>query len=249
MIEAAGACAPFHLSPFTRNNRLGALRRLLRSLWEDNGAPKLDTAVPRTATPRPRAVTATREEIDALKTHAPADLRLFIALCADLAIRSGTAVKLTPAEYDAQRGTLRFSTKKGARVALPVTAELAELLALCDPKNPEPFITQTRKRLRPHCAQNMQGTVVSARQLRQELKALRLALGITRKLVPHDMRRTTAVSYYKLTRNLRKVQTLLGHSSLQATIWYLDNDMEDVDLADLESIKRPFLVQQKEKSA
>ena len=93
VIEAAAACAPANLSPLTRNNRLASLRRILRSLWEDNGAPKLDSSVPRTATPRPRAVTATREEIDALKTHAPADLRLFIALCADLAIRSGTAVR------------------------------------------------------------------------------------------------------------------------------------------------------------
>lgn len=225
------------------------MRRILRAVWEENGAPKLDGAVPRTATPRPRAVTATREEIDALKTHAPADLRLFIALCADLAIRSGTAVRISPADYDATRRTLRFSTKKGARVALPVTAEVAELLALCDSHNPEPFITQTRKRLRPNCARNMKSQVVSARQLREELKALRLNLGITRKLVPHDMRRTTAVGYYKLTRNLRKVQTLLGHSSLQATIWYLDNDMEDVDVADLEAIKRPFLVSRKEKSA
>ena len=95
----------------------------------------------------------------------------------------------------------------------------------------------------------MRGNTVSARQLRAELRALRLSLGITRKLVPHDMRRTTAVSYYKLTRNLRKVQTLLGHSSLQATIWYLDNDIEDVDVADLEEIKRPFLVARKEQTA
>ena len=128
VIEAAAACAPANLSPFTRNNRLASLRRILRSLWEDNGAPKLDSSVPRTATPRPRAVTATREEIDALKTHAPADLRLFIALCADLAIRSGTAVRISPAEYDPARGTLRFTTKKGARVAIPVTAEVAGAL-------------------------------------------------------------------------------------------------------------------------
>jgi len=216
-------------------------------LWEEAGAPKLDTNVPRTATPRPRAVTATREEIVALKTHAPDDLRLFIALCADLAIRSGTAVRISPSEYDATRGTLRFSTKKGARVALPVTAEVAELFALCDIHNPEPFITQTRKRLHPNCAGKMKSAIVRASHLRAELKLLRLSLGITRKLVPHDMRRTTAVNYYKLTRNLRKVQTLLGHSSLQATIWYLDNDIEDVDLEDLETIKRPYIVPRKER--
>ena len=67
--------------------------------------------------------------------------------------------------------------------------------------------------------------------------------------MPHDLRRTTAVTYYKLTRNLRKVQTLLGHSSLQATIWYLDNDLEDVDLADLEAIKKPFIAWRKDKTA
>jgi integrase len=248
VIEAASLCAPSHLSLYTRYNRLGALRRMLRALWEEEGCEKLDGHVPISSRPRPRAVIASEDEMAELKSHAPDDLRLFIVLCSDLAIRSGTAVKISPAQYDRIRGTLRFSTKKGARVALPVTGELTELFNLCDLRNPEPFLTQIRKRLRPHCRFQMKGLVVKAATFRAELKKLALSLGITRKLVPHDMRRTTAVAYYKLTRNLRKVQTLLGHSSLQATIWYLDNDLEDVDLADLETIKRPFLVR-KEKIA
>lgn len=222
---------------------------MLRYLWEEAGAPKLDTYVARSSTPRPRSVTATRDEIETLKNHAPDDLRLFILLCADLAIRSGTAVKISPAEYDAARATLRFSTKKGARVALPVTAEITELFAACDAHNPEPFITQIRKRLRPNCLHGMKGKVVRSNQLRAELQALCAAVGITRRIVPHDMRRATAVAYYKHTHNLRKVQTLLGHNSMQATIWYLDNDLEPVDLADLEAIKRPYLVPRKEPAA
>lgn len=249
VIEAANLCAPRSLSLFTRYNRLSAMRRLLRSVWEEHGAPKLDGYVPRCSTPRPRSVVATDAEMEAIKSHAPDDLRLFVLLCADLAIRSGTAVKISPAEYDANRKTLRFATKKGARVALPVTEELAELLDQCDQTNPEPFITQIRKRLRPHCLHVMKGKVVRASALRKELKELRRSLGMTRKLVPHDLRRTTAVAFYKRTHNLRKVQTLLGHSSLQATIWYLDNDLEEVDIADLEAIKKPFIIHRKEQTA
>jgi integrase len=53
---------------------------------------------------------------------------------------------------------------------------------------------------------------------------------------------------YRHTSNVRKVQALLGHRSMQATIWYLDHDLEPVEAEDLETIKRPHLVR-KAKSA
>jgi site-specific recombinase XerC len=53
----------------------------------------------------------------------------------------------------------------------------------------------------------------------------------------------------KQTKDVRDVQALLGHRSLQSTIWYLDHDLRPVALANLEAIKRPFLVRKETKSA
>ena len=46
--------------------------------------------------------------------------------------------------------------------------------------------------------------------------------------------------------DVRDVQALLGHRSLQSTIWYLDHDLRPVSLDALETIKRPFIVHRKE---
>lgn len=73
------------------------------------------------------------------------------------------------------------------------------------------------------------------------------SIGITRKLTPHDLRRTTAVKLYEATRDARDVQALLGHRSLASTIWYLDHDLRPVSRANLELIKSPNW--QKEQSA
>ena len=61
-------------------------------------------------------------------------MRLFILLCSDLAIRSGTAVKLWPDNYDEQKEVLRFTTNYGTNVALPVTAKIEGLLNECNMK-------------------------------------------------------------------------------------------------------------------
>lgn len=229
--------------------RCTTLRRMLRSLWEDEGAPKLDGHVPKLGSIRPRCVTATRAQLDALLAEASQTLRLMILLCSDLAIRSGTAVRISAENYDPETSTLRFRTKYDEKVGLPVTAELAEIFNSLDLDSSLPFITQMRRREEPRACRRMFHTIVDPRRLRKELKTLRLRLGIEKRLVFHDFRRTTAVALYKRTRDIRKAQALLGHHQLQSTFWYLDHDLEEVDLADLEAIKRPFVVARKEQSA
>ena len=222
------------------------MRRILRWLWDEHGAQKLDRYVPKVESPHPRSVTATHEERRRLIEGAPVDLRLFILLCSDLGIRSGTAVNIAPRHYDQAEGTIRFKTKKDAKVGLHVTQEVRSLLDTCDQRDPRPFITQLRTGLRAKSQRQLKHEAVAARQLRTELKELRLRLGIERRVVPHDLRRTSAVNLYRLTRNLRQVQAFLGHSSMQSTIWYLDHDLEEVPLADLETIKTPFLAWRKD---
>jgi integrase/recombinase XerC len=129
-----------------------------------------------------------------------------------------------------------------------VTQELIDIFESCDLKSRVPFLTQVKDRTRRKAGSRRKGDVLCAEPLRYELNKLRESIGITRKVTLHDMRRGTAVNLYRMTRNVRLVQTLLGHRSLPSTIWYLDNDLEPVEMEQLEQLKQPFLVR-KEKSA
>jgi integrase len=131
-------------------------------------------------------------------------------------------------------------------VCLPVTNELAEMLNQCDQSSRLPFITQVRRRTNPYCASTQKNDVTDIHELRKELRELRAKLGIDKRIILHDLRRTAAVELYRRTRDIRVVQAFLGHRSLQSTIWYLDNEIVQIDLADLEAIKKPFIAWRRE---
>jgi len=128
-----------------------------------------------------------------------------------------------------------------------VTEEIAAILKTCSQDNPAPFVrqvqaaSQTPGHGRP-IVQDACRTAISVRYRR-----LLDRLGITRKLTPHDFRRTTATPLYELTGDARDVQALLGHRSLASTIWYLDHDLRPVKRATLELLKSS--TDRKEKTA
>jgi integrase len=163
-------------------------------------------------------------------------MRLWLLLCSDLAIRSGTAARLMPEHYDATYGTLTFTTKYDEKLTLPATAEIEALIRTCNLESPIPFVRQLwmrapyGSRVRANAPQN---------SLEGAYRTLRRKLGITRKLTPHDFRRTTAVAMLEHTRDVREVQALLGHRTLTSTIWYLDHALRPIKRATLELIKRP----------
>lgn len=183
-------------------------------------------------------MTATDSERDHLLAVAPTHLRLFLLLCSDLAIRSGTAVAIGPDNYDATHALLRFTTKLGERLTLPVTAEIKALIERCDLSRNMSFVRQMHEGQPNACLiskrpDRYKHTIGSA------FRALARSIGITRKLTPHDFRRTTAVHLYQQTGDARDVQALLGHRSLASTVWYLDHDLRPVKRSLLELIKRP----------
>jgi integrase len=220
----------------TRKAYANYVRWWLRWLWEEHGAQKLDGSIRSQVGVRPRNVTITPEERDALLTNAEPWLRLMLMLCEDTAIRSGTAQQLGPRQYDPARRALTFTTKMGERLTLPVTDAIAQLLADCDLSDPAPFIRQLWRKLhKDHASKDDKQP--HPRYNAQFVK-LRHALGITRKLTFHDLRRTAAVGMYRLTRDLREVQALLGHRSMQSTVWYLDHDLNPVQRTTLELVKQ-----------
>ena len=221
-------------------------------MWEYHGAPKLDQQVSTYPGLRPRNVTASDAEINAVLGAAPPHLRLMIHLCCDLAIRSSTAATLSAEHYDARARELRFQTKMGARLCLPTTQEIDALIADCNPHDHTPFVRQLW--IQHRARQGGQGRIPApkarnAESLRHAFAELRKLVGIERRFTFHDMRRTTAVGMLRATHDVRDVQALLGHKSLQATIWYLDHDMRPVSRATLELIKGNRTTKPQEKTA
>jgi integrase len=176
-----------------------------------------------------------------LLTAAPDHMRLWILLCSDLAIRSGTAARIAPQHYNHQRGTLQFTTKLGEKLTLPVTEEIAVMLDACDPNDPTPFVRQIHRNTLSDQKRGHELTTKTTypHTLGTAFIRMRRRLGITRKLTPHDFRRTTAVKLYEATGDARDVQALLGHRTLASTIWYLDHDLRPVNRSLLELIKLP----------
>jgi site-specific recombinase XerD len=73
----------------------------------------------------------------------------------------------------------------------------------------------------------------------QSFKHLLRRLGLDDRIRPHDFRRTTAVRVLNLTRDLRDVQSLLGHKRMSTTVHYLDHGLHPVTLSTLELAKLP----------
>ena len=222
----------------TRHYKANCLRAILRWLWEEHGAPKLDAHTSHYPGLRPRNVTATDEELDRIMANAVPHMRLWLLLCSDLAVRSGTAARLGPEHYDKTRNTLRFRTKYGAHLTLPITDEVRAIIQTCDQKSHQSFVRQLQIRHHNKMGRPIDPAANAPLQLDKEYRKLLAEAGITRRITPHDLRRTTAVSMLQATRDVRDVQALLGHRSLQSTVWYLDHDLRPVELTNLEAIKR-----------
>jgi integrase len=231
----------------TKAEKAYALRRLLRWLQNEHRAPNLEQHVRRYPDVRPRNVTVTPAEIDALMTAAPPYLRLWLLLCSDLAIRSGTAASLGPAHYDRINRTLRFTTKHNAKLTLPVTAEIRVLIDRCDLHLDEPFVRQLWRNGPQHKGRPLKSGCLGTDGLRYHFLKLCQQVGIVRRIIPHDLRRTSAVAMLEHTGDVRKVKALLGHKHLRSTLWYLDHDLTPVDVDTLELIKSPAW--RKEKTA
>ena len=226
----------------------GALRRILLWLWEHHGSPKLDGEIPRLAAIRPRNVTVTQDETRMLLEAAKPALKLWLLLCSDIALRSGTAARISGAHYNKETRSLRFVTKGQARQTLPVTEAIASIIDPLDHLSTIPYVWQLwaketgRKLQKDRSEDNREDVKI----LRRSLKQLRLQLGIERRIVAHDFRRTTAVALLNKTGDLRTVKALLGHHDLKTTLWYIDHDAAQVDAETLEAIKQPFIIHRRQ---
>lgn len=169
-------------------------------------------------------------------------LRMWILLCSDCALRSGTAARIGNEHYDPTARTISVTSKYGSVVTLPVTEEIAALAASCREPN-MPWMSQLE---RGEKVNGRAGAVIKLGPSRKPYSQAGLCIawgkllrhcGIARRLVPHDLRRTTARRVYSATHDLRLVQALLGHSHLAHTAWYLQDALTVVPASTLELAK------------
>lgn len=225
------------LSKNTQHGYLNATRQILHWLTDNFGAPRLGHLVPRTHKPRPRATTITQGERAMLLNAAPPDARLWMLLCADLALRSTTAARIAPHNYDATNRTVTFTTKCGENLTHPVTREISDLIRFCNLEDPRPFVLQLRDKRAP--GPEPTNMLRLAERYRVRFRNICKRVGITRRITPHDFRRTAAVNLLHHTKDVRDVQGLLGHVDLASTFWYLDHEMRQIRRETLEALKTP----------
>jgi integrase len=195
----------------TRYTSHHALRRILRKL-ADFGAPRtLAALIPKVAQPSPRAVIFTADQVSTLVSIAPPWLRLLILLCHDCALRAQTALALTRQHYRQDDRTIAIQSKRRQVAHVPVSGRVAALIDLA-PVGSAPLIALLR------------GKPLGYHTARAAFVALLAQAGLPPTFHLHDLRRTSAEAVYRVTSDLRVVQTLLGHDHLQTTARYLFRD-------------------------
>lgn len=183
------------------------MRSILDALQSDGAPFGLRNAVPKVALGAPRSVTVTDTDLEAVLQTAPTHVRLFVLLCHDCALRSGTAVRVSRRHIN-DAGEIVAPTKRGQIARIPMSGRLAALVAAL-PRGDAPLVELARGRT------FSQGAAIIA------WHAVCDRLGIPRGMRPHDLRRTMAEKVYHLTADLRVAQTLLGHRQLKSTLDYL----------------------------
>ncbi|HUV70185.1 MAG TPA: tyrosine-type recombinase/integrase [Terracidiphilus sp.] len=183
----------------------------------------------------PREQLVPEDEFEAVFAIASNRLRLAMILARDAALRRSAIEQFTNSNIDFDHGEVFGTTKGNSRYRVPMTSRLREILSLIAPfaAKGEPLIATVGRDRRQ----------VKACTLLWELKETQRKAGGPFEWSMHDLRRTAARQLYERSKDIRKVQRLLGHASPVATWWYIGNAATALDAADLE----PESIQPKER--
>jgi integrase len=218
-----------HMVPASRVSAHSRIRHTLALL----GCPPNPDGYPIVPTVTPREVTVPDEEFEAVLSIAHPKLRLSLLLARDAALRISAIANLSAHNVDFDANEIVGKTKRYTSYRVQLTTRLKQELAYAVymAKAGLPLLaTFNRNMLPPHPSSISHDLIKAKKQL-----------GITRPWGFHDIRRTAARSLYSFTGDIRKVQSLLGHTSLTSTLWYLGNAGSQPTADELEQVRRSQL--------
>ncbi len=189
------------------------LKLLAQAIETNGGPPALHKHIQKVGGQRPRTVIATPADIAKLRAAAPRWLDAAILLALHAGLRRSDLLRITPAAYHAPTQTIQMLMHKtGQSLCVPASAELQALFLSLESAFPHTPVLET-----------LRGKPITNAALDKQWSRLKKKAGVPRGLWLHDLRRTLAVSLYEVSKDLRVVEQMLGHASLQSTIHYLEH--------------------------
>lgn len=189
----------------TTTRRLTSLKVFAR--WAGWGEPLADYNAPKTVPgvphPIPEGMEGVRRMIAAARSS---QHKALVALCGMAGLRVAEALEVRPSDIDRQDMVLRVLGKGEKYRFIPVNDELWDIIA---PSVVEAFL-----------ANDAQLVGLHDRAARKVVTRLAKSAGLQRHVSSHDLRATFATEVYNKTLDIRVVQELLGHSSVETTQIY-----------------------------
>jgi integrase/recombinase XerD len=140
-------------------------------------------------------------------------LKTIILLAAHAGFRRSDCLRIAPVHWNPIGRTITIAQQKtGQQITVPLSDKLTSWFE----HTPEgdtatPFYQLHR------------GTPITPAGLNSAFAAARRRAKVNDQLTLHDLRRTLAVSLYEVSKDLRVVEQMLGHTSLGSTVHYLEH--------------------------
>ena len=200
-------------SPRTRNVQLAAIRALLLA----SGHRDRTAAIPRAKVPRVLPAVLSGTEVQRLlAATTSAKYRAIFMLAYGAGLRVGEITALETRDIDSARMLLHVrGGKSGPRYVMLSPRVLTALRQYWKAYQPPDAA------LFPGYAHPRGGTRLTRTSIHRVLRAAARAAGITKRLSPHALRHCFATHLLESGADLRRVQLLLGHASLDTTAHYL----------------------------
>ena len=217
-----------------QTNRLSALKSFFRFLYRRGFSlhdPAAAVDYPRSELRLPRGILSKQEArkiVEAPDTRSPAGLRdrAILETLYATGIRVGELRKLTLQDVDTEERVLRVVMGKGGKDRnVPLTRAAASAIEL--------YLLDGRPKLRGAkrgalLFMSPRGGVLHAQAANDVVHAWARKAGLKRTVTCHTFRHSVATHLLKGGADIRHIQALLGHASLQATERYTHVEVQDL---------------------